>query len=454
MILRNILALFLFFLPFHALLVTIFQCKIGIDTNILRFWKELIVTWVALFLFFREYKNAHWSLKNIYKNNTLLGLTTAFIICSAIYMYFPFFELKAASVLGFRYDVYFLICLIIGIYAHQTQQISFFLKTVFFSALTIIIVFLPWYAFGDIQSTTHIFGFSDKVSTYSANECLSFSQNVEWHHRFQATFGGPIRMSVFFTLVGSLFMGWLLSQKNMSGRKKYILGTSFLFLLLTSIIFSYSKTSILGAIFTTAIFVLLSYKFILRKKISPKFYAGMISLFTLPIALIALFKWELFLHLGAMINRLDNLKMSMEMFFYNPIWYGLGIAGPASQIGNSIESAGSWQIATASVTMIHRFLPENWYVQIALEQWIIGLSLFVSLLAFIGYRLISHIQKSRSYISVGVASAYFGLCFMALFTHAFEEAASAYMLFFFIGIILAESVAQEKHETLHKKHSS
>jgi len=56
------------------------------------------------------------------------------------------------------------------------------------------------------------------------------------------------------------------------------------------------------------------------------------------------------------------------MFFYNPIGYGLGIAGPASQIGSSIESAGNWQIATSTATTTHRFLPENWYVQIALEQ--------------------------------------------------------------------------------------
>lgn len=59
------------------------------------------------------------------------------------------------------------------------------------------------------------------------------------------------------------------------------------------------------------------------------------------------------------------------MFFYNPIGYGLGIAGPASQIGNSIESAGSWQIATSTTNTVHKFLPENWYVQILLEQGIV-----------------------------------------------------------------------------------
>jgi len=36
-----------------------------------------------------------------------------------------------------------------------------------------------------------------------------------------------------------------------------------------------------------------------------------------------------------------------------------------------IESAGSWQVATATVLRVHRFLPENWYVQIALEMGIL-----------------------------------------------------------------------------------
>lgn len=77
-----------------------------------------------------------------------------------------------------------------------------------------------------------LFGYSDEVSTYVANGCLSFSQNVEGHHRFQATFGGPIRMSVFFTIVGSLFAGWILSTKRFSLKRKYYMSAIFGMLLL------------------------------------------------------------------------------------------------------------------------------------------------------------------------------------------------------------------------------
>jgi len=135
------------------------------------------------------------------------------------------------------------------------------------------------------------------------------------------------------------------------------------------------------------------------------------------------------------------------MFFYNPIGYGLGIAGPASQIGNSIESAGNWQIATSTVGTVHRFLPENWYVQILLEQGIVGFALFVSVLIIIGLKLWEKMQKHRDYLSVSLFTAYCSLLFMANFTHAFEEAATSYSLFLFIGIYLADTL----HSHVHKK---
>jgi len=382
---KSILACMIFLLPLHAFLVTVLKCRFGMNVDLLRFWKEWILTVLVISLFFTAYKHHGWSLKNIYKKNTLLGLTTAFIICSAIYIFFPFFQLKAAWVLGFRYDTYFLIAMI------------------------------------------------------------SFSQNVEWHHRFQWTFGWPIRFSVFLTIVYSLFAWWVLSSTRFVKEKQYYLLWGFGALIVPSIFLSYSKTSVLGFLFSICIFVLLSYKYIYRKKITRKFYLSLAWVVTLPIALVALLKWELFLHLGSVLNRLDNLSKSIEMFFYNPFWYGLWIAGPASQLWNSIESAGNWQIATSSVFTVHKFLPENWYVQILLEQWIVWFALFMALIILIWYRLIDLVVRSKSYMNVWIATAYFSLLFMALFTHAFEEAATSYILFFVIGLVLADSISREKN---------
>lgn len=441
---KYILWILILLLPLHAFMVTVLKCKFWVNTDMLRFWKEGVIVGLILFVFVRTLIGYKYSLKNIYHKNTLLGLTTAFIICSAVYIIFPFFELKTASLLGFRYDTFFLLALIIGLYSGLTRELHFFLKILFFSTFGILIVFLPWYVFGDISLLSEMFWYSSNVSTYTANECISFAQNVNGQHRFQGTFGGPIRFSVFLTLIGSLFMGWLLSNTQYSKKQHISLWLWAMTLILPSIFFSFSKTSMLGALFTAGVFIFLSYKYIYRKKITQKFYILLGVVTTLPLLFISLFHWELFLHMGAMLNRLENLKTSLEMFFYNPIGYGLGIAGPASQIGSSIESAGSWQIAANSVLQIHKFLPENWYVQILLEQGIIGCSLFLSLIWLIWYRLVMRVKKHRDYLSVWVTAAYFWICFMALFTHAFEEAASSYILFFLIWLLLAESITQEK----------
>lgn len=441
---KTLITLLLFLLPFHAFIITILKCKYSINTDLLRFWKELVILWILSVIFLKVYKHYNWSFKKILERNTLVGLTLSFILCSAFYIYFPFMEIKVASFLGFRYDVFFFLTLLIGLYSGLVWEIRYFIKTLCIATFGILIVFLPWYVFGDIAAKSELFWYSAEVSTYTANECLSFSQNVEWHHRFQATFGWPIRMSVFFTVVAALFMWWILSSENITRNKKYILIAGFMTLIIPSIFLSYSKTSILWMLFGIALFILLTYKYRYRKKITRNFYLALWGLTTLPLVLVALFKWELFLHLGSVLNRLDNLGKSFEMFWYNPFGYGLGIAGPASQIGNSIESAGNWTIATNTVSRVYKFLPENWYVQILLEQWIIGFAIFMSLIILIGYRLVDLVKRKRDYLSIGITTAYFSLCFMALFTHAFEEAATSYILFFFIGLVLAESMTLEK----------
>ena len=442
---KAILWILIFLLPLHAFFVTVMKCKYGINTDIIRFWKELLIIILIIYVFFTTYAKNNWSLGSIYKNNTLLGLTTAFILCSALYIYFPFFELKAAAVLGFRYDVFFLIAMVIGLYSGLTQtDLRYLLRNLFIITTAILGVFLPWYLFGDISALATQFGYSSEVSTYTANGCISFAQNVEGQHRFQWTFGGPIRFSVFLTIVGSLFAWWICSTARFSKQQKQIFTGGFLWAILTAIFFSYSKTSILWALFAVATFSLLTHKYIYRKKLTKKFYSILGWVITLPIVLVALFKWELFLHLWSVLNRLENIWKSIEMFFYNPIGYGLWIAGPASQIGNSIESAWNWIIATNTTQTVHKFLPENWYIQILLEQWIVWFSLFLGLIILIGYYLIEHLKKHRDFMSVGITTAYFSLCFMALFTHAFEEAATSYILFLIIGIHLSYKMNKRK----------
>ena len=458
-------------LPFHAFMVTVLKCKFWLDTNYLRFWKEFIIIILLTATFVKVMNENKLSLKKIYENNYILWTITAFVISSLIFIYFPFFEIKASAFLWFRYDVFFLFALVIGLYLKDgTKYLHLYLKLIFWSTILILAIFLPWYLFGDISALASMFGYSAEVSTYNANSCISFAQNVNGQHRFQGTFGWPIRFSVFLTVFYLVYVGFILdvmhlSEKRIKKESKSellkqinfvkvkikeksiipksvsisdlisLLGIPSLFVI-TAIFFSYSKTSVLGLAFGIVLFIYMVWTVKLKNKIWKKFIWVVAWIFITPIALVAIFKADLFLHLGAVLNRLENLTKSVEMFFYNPIWYGLGIAGPASQIGNSIESAGNWQIATSTATTTHRFLPENWYVQILLEQGFIGFCIFVSVILIIWVRLYGIAKVKRDYLSISIFTAYITLCFMANFTHAFEEAATSYTLFLIIWIVI------------------
>jgi hypothetical protein len=184
-----IIGIALFILPFHALIVTYLKCKMGLDVTIIRFWKEIFVLIFLSGAFFIALKRANWRLFGIFEGNNLVGLTSATILCTFVYIFFPYFQLKPASLLGFRYDAFFLFCILIGFYLNTVKaHREFLLKSVFLSGAVIMVIFLPWYLSGNIESKSELLGYSTKVSTYNANECLAFSQNVDGHHRLQATF--------------------------------------------------------------------------------------------------------------------------------------------------------------------------------------------------------------------------------------------------------------------------
>lgn len=416
---KYLIWLFIFLLPMHAFIITYLKCWIEVPENImnvLRFWKE----WVILALLFavkikvfKKYKFKFWE---FFKDNNYFWVVFAFIICSFIYIFFPFFEPSLKQYLWFKYDVFFLFALLAGTYLLTVREnLDFYMKTLFASMALVVWIFLPFFLIWDISSLSHLFWYSDQVSTYSANSCIAFSQNVDGHHRFQWTFGGPIRFSVFLTTFLFVYLGYILNYLfNIKASKlKYALYIWIpLAFYLPSLYFSYTKTSILGFVFGITIFSIL----ILKKrkvKLKPSFYAFIWIFWLFLVSAFVYVKRDLFLHLGSVLDRLNNFTIASEMFFNNPFGYGLWIAGPASIIQN-------------------RFWPENWFLQILLEQSVIWLALFVSVIYMLWDILYKIFVRKRDYMSIWIFTAYVSLVFMSNFTHAFEESATSYILFLFV----------------------
>lgn len=427
---KYLLQIFAFLLPFHAIMVTYFMCKWWIDMTVLRFWKEIFIIFLLIIVSIKLLKLSKWNIKKIYKNNYLLWTITAFSISSFIYIFFPRFSIELHALLWFRYDVFFLFAFIAWLYITSIKtNFETILKTIFLSTSLMLIIFLPWFVFWDISSKSDIFWYSKEASTYEAGWCIAFAQNVEgWIHRMQWSFWDPIRYSVFLVIFYILYVWFVLHKyiNNKKIRNHLLIWPSII--VMAWIFFAYTKTSLLWLFFAWALFIYLVRRFKYWKKITRKFIINLWLIISIPIAIALIIKPHLFLHLSAIIARLENLATSVEMFFYNPIWYWLWIAGPASQIGTDLIRAWWWEV-WASWTWAVLFLPENWYVQILLEQWIIGLWLFIWVLSVIWVYLFRIVKHKKDYLSIAMFTAYITILFMWNFTHVFEEAATSYLLF-------------------------
>ena len=466
---KYILIWFFFLLPFHAFLITFLKCRLGINTDIIRFWKEIILLWLFFYTIFFVLKRYKWKISKIYEWNYILWTITAFALVSLIYIVFPFFILNffdylinkwwnfldlakdflktdkfKAWVLGYKYDVFFLFAVIIWYYLpFLRKNIRLYIKSTSSAILIILWIFLPVYLFSDIQSFYSFFWYSSDVSTYNPNWCLTYSQNVEWwHNRLQTTFWWPIRFSVFLTVFYFLYLWLVLSSKKIKEDKKKYMILIFSFLYFTALFFSYTKTAFLWFFIWFLIFSYFTYTKVFHKIITKKFLSLSLFLFSLPIILILSLKRDLFLHIWAMLNRLENLKISLEMFFYNPIWHWLWIAWPASQLWKIINYDSPEQSIYFS-EKVHKFLPENWYVQILLEQWILWLWLFIWILSVLWVYLYRIMINKKDYLSIWFFSAFIALIFMANFTHAFEESATSYLFFLLIWAYIWENLKRK-----------
>lgn len=430
---KYFIQLYIFLLPFHAIWVTYLKCRENIDTDILRFWKEFIILLLLSIVSWQVAYKHKFDWKAIYKNNYILWLTTLFTFSSLFYIYFPYMNPKISAFLWFKYDVFFLFALLVGFYLSTIKEyFEAVLKSIFLSAGTMLLIFLPWYMFWDISQTTNIIGFNDKPSTYEANSCISFSQNVTGgHNRFQGSFGDPIRFSVFLVVFYFIYLWFTFHKTQKMPMRRVLLVWVPTLIILTSIFYAYTKTSMLWFLFWSMIFIYFVRKIKFWKTLSPIFLwiswgvVGMV-LFTLLYV-----KRHLFLHPEAILWRVENLIMSIDMFFYNPFGYGLWIAGPASQLATSSDtSLSAW---------VNKFLPENWYVQILLEQSLLGLWLFIGLLSVVGVYLYRIMTYKRDYLSIWIFVSFITILFMANFTHIFEEAATSYTLFLVIGAYIAKA---------------
>lgn len=423
-LLKYLILFFIFLLPFHAVIITFLKCKIWINTDILRFWKE----WIVIFLLFLSFLNVLLKQKkDIFKfilNQKLLLFSLIFIWISFLYIILPDFKITILKLLGFKYDVFFIFCLITWLYLSILKNyLNPIIKTIFTSTLIILWIFLPWYLFWDIEKTSEIIWYSKEVSNYVANSCISFAQNITWwHHRFQWSFWGPIRFWVFLVFVYFVFLWFFLGKI----KKIFLILISILFTI--SIYFTYSKTAILWFIFWIFTFLFFYFLYIKNIKISKKNVWLRIFWIFILLSIFIYIKRDLLLHPWSILERTDNLVIWTKMVIDNPLWYWLWITWPASQLATSNnESLNLW---------VKKFLVENWYLQILLESWFFWFFIFMFLLFLIFKNLLKIIKTKKDILWIWILTSFLSIIFMWNFTHVFEETRTSFLLFLIIWVYI------------------
>lgn len=401
----------IFLLPWHALFMTFLQCKVHINTLGIRFWKEIGVCILFCTTLF------HIKKRGFLYRSQLVFVTLFVILFTILCAFIPDTIFSVQDILALRYDSVFLLMLLVGLsFPYFVQYRNTFLKTLFVSTGLMLGVFVIWYTVFDIATMTNFFWYSSHVSTYDPRGCLAFSQNITGgYHRLQASFGWPIRLGVFLAWVYILSL-WSISRI----RGRYTRGgifISFSLLLFVAVFYTYSKTAYVG-IFSGLIIYMIFFLTYTEKKLwtwSTIVGIGIIC------GGLAFLERDFLLHPWALLVRQGNLFQTWQMFLSHPFGYGLGSAGPASYFDNNglVRSA---------------FLPESWYLQILIEQGIIGLLLFLFLMYVIVRELWRRMHLTRDTYSIALFSAFCSLLIMGCFTHVFEEAATSYIIFFLIGL--------------------
>jgi len=119
---------------------------------------------------------------------------------------------------------------------------------------------------------------------------------------------------------------------------------------------------------------------------------------------------------GAHANALKN---GVTDVLRQPLGDGPGTAGPASEYNGTHAPR----------------IAEDYYVQVAQELGWLGLALFISILAIVAIELYEQVPKSR--LALIAFASFFGIAFVCLLSHAWEDDTLAFVWWGIVGIALS-----------------
>lgn len=335
---------------------------------------------------------------------------------------------------GGRYDFSFLLTFWVVYHGFPLlwESVRYYLKIFLISGGTMLLLsgLLKWPLTEDIL--LH-FGYCGNPSNWQT--CNGIPPIFHWIdganvRRFQGLLDGPNTMWAFLIL----FSGILAYYMRMK-REWYFVTWLILIGLFMMLVYTYSRSALLGAIGGIGVAVLWSIRPLYKK-----YRTQFITMIVLCIGIV----WILWIKYGdnaqAILGREGSTKghyermiTSINRFIDHPMGQWLGSSGPAYRHIMDVD--------TSNMEEKDRFyIPESWYIQQFVEGGVIGGILFLTIMIVLFWILVM-----RSPILWGMF-AWIGI--MNLFLHTFESSVLSLSLFLLIGLLIGEKKKTHNRQPL------
>ena len=404
-------------IPFHAFLTVYFSSLAGHYT-LLRLWKEFLL--VPILLVGSYYAFFDQKIRKVIFKEKVTYLILAFLLVQVIWGVVSYYHHDVSKkalfyglLLNCRYFIFFMLSFVIAL--KNKTLIAKIPKIVLYPALLVVLFGLLQIFVLPHNFLSH-FGYG--VKTIPAYETV----NANSHYvRIISTLRGSNPLGAYLILPITLL--GLLILKNLKKYKYYL----FLLACLIVLIFSFSRSALLGAIIALIVVVFFSIKNkVVRRNLSILGLGFIIMLAILvfsfrnnPRVQNVLFHTQT--HSASKISsdqaHLTALDSSFKQVLNNPLGSGPGTSGPASVYNNHPAR-----------------IPENYYLQIAEETGIIGIVLYLAIIILVALKFW---QNRDSELSLFLLASLIGISVVNLFLFGWADDTLSYLWWGIAGLTFA-----------------
>lgn len=425
----SLISIILALLPFHAFL-TIWASSVFGHYTTLRLWKEVLMAVVAIgvlyLLLFDRKVRAHTLRRKL--TWLILAYIVVQIIWAAVGLHEHTLTLKAAAygaLLNSRFLLFFLLTWAIAV---RTERLEHRWPKLLLWPAVVVVIFGLLQVFVFSPTFLRHFGYgADTIAPYE-----TINHNIHYL-RYMSTLRGANPLGAYLLLpISALVVLLIRFPRSWNWTKGLLLVGS-----LAMLFFSFSRSAWIGAVLSVATAIVVAskrewwikYRTILS--VSAAILVVVIGVAAFSLRSDTSFQnFVLHTQSNSAVKTTSNdghvtaLREGVEDVVQAPLGHGPGSAGPASVYNDKPVR-----------------IAEDYYVQIGQETGVIGLALFLAIVAAVAYLLWT---RRHAPLALSLLAALVGISFVNILSHAWTDDTLAYVWWGLAGLAIGTPVAQRK----------